>query len=380
MRPIQDSAKWAFALSTLIQPSLAAWKNLTRTDYTLSQSAYSPAIANLDKALPVVKVSAIMSDLNHANPSSSPSIKHLVSGTAYSWEASADFNDQGTDKWYPQGITTSADAYGSGEYDGQRVQLITWHSDNYDDGKRGARISFVSQGGASPKKYRHVLLVAPKGSNDFAAIKGLHAGGVAWYGDLVYVVDTHGGLRVFDLRHVYKVDASIKDGIGKQSSGKYGAYGYKYVLPQVRTYNWNTKSGVKDLRFSFVSLDRSSTPDSLVVGEYDAERTDCRVVRWDVDYTTRLLKLSSGSIATASQAVTHSNTKIQGAAAIGDKFFLTQSGGSLISFSWKGGEKKTSGVFSHVPEDMSVESGVGVWSLMEERGERSVFAVDPAAF
>lgn len=218
------------ALAPILTPTLAAWDNLTLSDYKLKQSGYSGTIAALDKALPNVKVSDILADLNHANTATSPGIKHLVGSTAYRWQDTSDFNDQDTDKWYPQGITTSADAYGSGEYEGKKVQLITWHSDNYDDGKRGARVSFVSPGGkSSGRKYRHVLLVQPKGTDDFQAIKGLHAGGVMWYGNLVYVVDTTGGLRVFDLDHIYKVDGDIKDDIGKVGS-KYGAYGYKYVI------------------------------------------------------------------------------------------------------------------------------------------------------
>ncbi|KAF2246809.1 hypothetical protein BU26DRAFT_383022, partial [Trematosphaeria pertusa] len=318
-----------------------------------------------------VKVSDIIEDLNHVNPPKSPSVKHLVASSAYGWEDSSDFDDQNTEKWYPQGITTSADAYQSGTYEGHRVQLVTWHSDHYEDGKRGARVSFVKQGSASARKYRHVLLVQPKGEDNFEAIKGLHAGGVAWYGNLVYVVDTTGGLRVFDLNHLYKVDASIKDKIGRQSGGKYAAYGYKYILPQVRTYTWQPKSGLTNMRFSFISLDRTTTPDSLLIGEYHATRTDCRLVRWDVDYTTRLLKTSNG-LATASQAVSHGNTKIQGAATIDGKFFLTQSGGSLISYSWKGGKKTTADTFPKVPEDLSYEKGVGLWSMMEQPGWRSV--------
>jgi hypothetical protein len=205
----------------------AAWKNLTLSDYRLKQSGFSSTIANLDKALPNIKVSKIMDDLNHNNPGTTPDVKNLVPSSGYGWENSADFDDQDTDKWYPQGVTTSADAYEKGEYEGHRVQLISWHSDHYDDGKRGARVSFVKQGSGRTKKYRHVLLVKPKGDDDFEAIKGLHAGGIMWYGNLVYVVDTTGGLRVFDLDHLYKVDADIKNDIGRQSGGKYGAYGYK---------------------------------------------------------------------------------------------------------------------------------------------------------
>jgi hypothetical protein len=211
----------------LSQQTLAAWKNLTLSDYKLKQSGYSSTIANLDKALPIVKVSDIMSDLNHINPGTTPNVKNVIASSGYGWENSADFDDQETEKWYPQGITTSADALESGVYDGHRVQLITWHSDHYEDGKRGARVSFVKQGGGRSKKYRHVLLVQPEGDDSFNAIKRLHAGGIMWYGNLVYVVDTTGGLRVFDLDHMYKVDSSIKDRIGRQSGGKYAAYGYK---------------------------------------------------------------------------------------------------------------------------------------------------------
>jgi hypothetical protein len=150
----------------------------------------------------------------------------------------------------------------------------------------------------------------------------------------------------------------------------------RYVLPQVRTYNWQSKSGVTDLRFSFISLDRTTKPDSIVVGEYHADRTDCRLIRWDIDYTNRLLK-TSGGIATASEAVSHGNTKIQGVASINGKWFLTQSGGNMLSYSWNG-KKKTTKVFEKVPEDLSYEAGVGLWTMQEEEGYRHVFAVDPS--
>ena len=153
------------ATCLLLNPAYAAWDNLTLSDYKLKEGAYSSVIAALDKALPNVKVSDIMADLNHDNPGSTPNVKNLVASSGYTWESSDDFNDRGTDKWYPQGITTSADAYEKGEYEGHRVQLISWHSDNYDDGKRGARVTFVKQSSSRNKKYRHVLLVRPKGSD-----------------------------------------------------------------------------------------------------------------------------------------------------------------------------------------------------------------------
>ena len=79
------------------------------------------------------------------------------------------------------------------------------------------------------------------------------------------------------------------------------------------------------MRLSFIALNRTTTPDSLLIGEYHATRTDCRVIRFDVDYTDRLLEIPN-RIATASEAVQHGNAKIQGAASINGKYFLTQSG------------------------------------------------------
>src|SRR4051812_40817992 len=109
-------------LLALSQPSTAAWNNLTLSSYKLAQTGISSAIANLDAALPNVSVSDILNDLNHGNPNVTPNVKHLVASSGYAWENTADFDDQNTEKWYPQGITTSADAYDSGVYEGHRVQ------------------------------------------------------------------------------------------------------------------------------------------------------------------------------------------------------------------------------------------------------------------
>jgi hypothetical protein len=63
---------------------------------------------------------------------------------------------------------------------------------------------------------------------DFTSIPQLHAGGIAWYGDHLYVMETHGGIRVFDWRKIYQVDTSTgsSDKVGKQGD-KWQAYGYK---------------------------------------------------------------------------------------------------------------------------------------------------------
>ena len=272
------------ATATLLSvPSVVAkWENLTLSDHQLKESAYSGLIAKLDEELTKASVAKVIADTNHKAPNSKPGVKGRVD--AYTWEDKSGYDDAHTEKWYPQGITTSYDAYDKGTYGDNKIQLVSWHSSHYDDGKRGARISFVDVNDPDNKAYRNVLLVEPTedkdGKANFKAIDKLHAGGIAWYGNLLYVVSTGMGLRVFDLDHIYQVSGG--DGIGRVGD-EFRAYNYKseethshrstalilttisrYVLPQVRTYAWQSQDGVKDFRFSFIALDRTSTPDRYV--------------------------------------------------------------------------------------------------------------------
>lgn len=143
----------------------------------------------------------------------------------YRWDRKAGYNDQGTTGWYPQGITTSSDAYDKGTYGKNDIILASWYDHDKDGVNKGVRISFID---ANTKKYRNVLLVVPatsaKGHITFHPVK-VHAGGIMWYGDKLYVVDTKNGIRIFDLNHIYQV--SIGNGIGHVGKGKYQAYKYK---------------------------------------------------------------------------------------------------------------------------------------------------------
>jgi hypothetical protein len=227
----------ALASTSLFSPIVRAdWKNLTASDFKLKQSGYrSSLIEDLDKALPGKKVKDIIRDVNHPALPTRPNVKGLVEGSSFTWHHDKDgnFDDVNTRKWYPQGITTSADAFENGKYDGEEINIVSWHSDKYDNGKRGVRLSFVRMTDiASNRYYRHVLLVYPKrdkhGVASFKAVR-VHAGGLFWYGTLLYVVDTDNGLRVFDLEHIYQVDTGkgALRHIGRVEKRKYQAYGYK---------------------------------------------------------------------------------------------------------------------------------------------------------
>jgi hypothetical protein len=118
----------------------------------------------------------------------------------------------------------------------------------------------------------------------------------------------------------------------------------------------------------------------LITGEYNRDGIS-RIIHFDIDYTSKVPFANVNGVATASRAVLHDIKKIQGAVTINNRYFLTQSGGNLITFSWKTGRQKVHrNVFPGVPQDLSYEPKVGLWTLMEAPGKRHVVAIDYSKF
>ncbi|MGW7258928.1 hypothetical protein [Streptomyces sp. NPDC054834] len=260
------------------------------------------------------------------------------------------------------------------------------------------RLTFVDHNTASSPKYRHVLLVEPVlsgGQYSFDPIHS-HAGGIMWYGDLLYVVDTYKGLRVFDLNTLFKVATTDKNQCGLQTDGTYQGYAYKYVLPQSHAYD---NAGTY-LRYSTIGLDRASTPDSLVVSEYSSSgtvdytdgkfngtgpgTTTPKVVRWTLDYTDR-----QPASLTATEAVTVHQPKIQGVVSRQSKHYLSVSAGkstkgALRSFTSGDSTASTVCDLAIGCEDLSYHSSGAsgwaysesvIWNLSEYADQRYVYAV-----
>ena len=235
------------------EPISTGGLGLTKTG--LGEAEYG-RVAKLEANYPRSSVGAVIASANRAvQPlGSAPELKG-VKGVAggFRWNA----GDNAVDYWWPQGITGSADAVPGGVVDGHRELLVSWYSKN----GKGTRVSFVNADELSGAKYRHVLLVEPDDSGGFGLVQS-HAGGIAWVGDYLYVAETNGGLRVFDMRHLLKVPNPDD------------ALGYAFILPQVGLYRTNP-----GLRFSFVALDRTNGP-ALVTGEYKQGAASGRIVRW----------------------------------------------------------------------------------------------------
>lgn len=284
--------------------------------------------------------------------------------SAIQWENKDGFDDLNTNKWVPQGISSTADAYDKGDWNGKNAFAVSWH--NNDDSS--ARVTFIDK---TTNQYRHVLLVYPTAKDDFGPVK-IHAGGIAWYGDKLYVVDTSIGLRVFDLSNVWQVDTGDK--IGKDG-GKYTAANYKYVVPQTSYYKLGSGPA---FRFSYVAIDRSSTPDSLIVGEYQTAGSDkpIRHVKWDLDSTNRKLKSN-----TATFGYCVGQPRMQGAVSVGNKVYISVSNlknpGDL--YTWEPGSTpvKQAKFFPPSSEDLSYNvHSKELYGLTEAAGGRYVLTYD----
>lgn len=302
--------------------------------------------------------------------------------------------DNNTEEWYPQGITGTGDAQADDLWGSKRAILVSWYHQS-----KGVRISFLNP---ATGKYRHVLLVEPYtnsyGNPSYRAVK-IHAGGIVWYGNYLYVVDTTKGFRVFDMRYVFDLKASSNgnttntDLIGRHSGIYYG-HGYRYVMPQVGAWTvpgeqtGSTCEPSGPPRFSFVGLDRSTVPDSLITGEYcnppnpeDDPTLYGRMARWPLDASTGQLKTSSDGRVYASEAYRVPKAHAQGALALNGTWYIMTSAGSTNNgklYKGRPGETPTYRTAGIGPEDLYYWPARNeLWSLTEYPGMRVLYAVRP---
>ncbi|MFJ2029573.1 hypothetical protein [Streptosporangium sp. NPDC087985] len=273
-----------------------------------------------------------------------------------------DAADNAVRDWYPQGLTCSSDAgTGGGTY------VVSWYYRPDTGVRRGVRLSFLN---TVTLRYRHVLLVVARPDGEIVPIN-IHAGGIAWYGDLIYVADTTRGMRVFDTRQIFEVNGEDKTRIGRKG-GVYDAFGYRYVMPQ--TGAWTAAAGAA--RFSFAAIDRTTPVHTLISGEYvDTPGTFGRVARWPLnsDGSPR----AADGVVSALDAYRLPESKIQGALSHRGTWYLSQGAGatrngSLIMIGNTVGKRP----YPVGSEDLTcVRDKNTLWSVTEFVGRRVVYGV-----
>jgi hypothetical protein len=328
-----------------------------------------------------VSLATVAGDLNRAAtrvaaadvPGNAPGVR-----VAFGWQS----GDRDVAYWIPQGLTGSFDGHADGLVNGRKLLLASWYYDLAAEPDatvdKGVRIAIVDVTDPTAVRYRFALLVDPvvrDGRSDFAPVT-VHSGGLAWYGDLLYVPDTARGLRVFDLSRIVEV-ATGADRLGYDpSTGTYLAHGYKYVIPQVDTYAAELTCAP---RFSFVAVDRTSAPPSLVSGEYDATSIGGRLYRWPLDPVTGRLALTDRGRVLAGGAWFLGQTHVQGAAARGALTWLSSSapaGGGGALYRTAIATPSTTLGWIDAPEDLAFDGGGDLlWSLSEAVGARYVVGV-----
>ena len=329
-----------------------------------------------------VGLAGVLDDLNRqARPGRVP-------GLAVSWGFRWNDEDQRSLRWWPQGITTSADASDAEDVDGRKVLVTSAYSKKVGGYSKGARLSFVDISDRTAPRYRHVLLAEPfldgDGRLDLRAMP-LHAGGIVWHGDHIHVAGTRRGITTFRLDDIVRVPTGVDPArIGVDGDDVHG-YGYRYVLPARFDYEAVTAEGLEQLRYSFLSLDRSTSPPELVAGEYGRGAMTTRLVRYEIDPETSLLRTDEAGTSRPLMLEERGIGHTQGATVVDGRWYLTTSSGRyLLGSVWTGrpGELKRSRFA--VPlgvEDITFwPSTDQLWSLSEYPGHRYVFAMDRSYF
>jgi hypothetical protein len=325
-----------------------------------------------------VGVEGVLADLNRsARPARVPGLA--------TWGFRWDRSDERTRRWWPQGITTSADHSEDERVHGRSVVVTSAYSHDIRGVNKGARLTFVDITDRSRPRYRHVLLVAPRlsdaGEVDVRRVR-IHAGGIAWHGPWIHVGATARGLYSFHIDDILHVPASRdRSRLGFRTDGGFDGFGYRYLLPLRSTYDGQAAPGHARLRHSFLSLDRSERPAHLVVGEYGRSEMTTRLARFEIDPATSLLRPDADGVVRPT-AMHDGVPRMQGATVVAGRWYVTTSAGRLRGSLWAGRPGAlvpSEGALPVGPEDITYwPSTDQLWSLTEYPGDRYVLAIDRA--
>jgi hypothetical protein len=311
-----------------------------------------------------VGLPALLGDLNRR------ARRTLAPGWAVHRALTWDREDRGDRRWWPQGITTSADASDTEDVEGRRVLVVSWYAKD----EQGVRLTFLD---LATRRYRHVLLVVPVVRDGTVTVEPLlaHAGGVVWHGPYLHVAATGRGLHTVRLDDLVRVP---EDGLVE-------SFGYRYLLPVRFSYTARTDEGLERLRYSFLSLDRSVSPAALVVGEYGNTKQTRRLARYEFDPETSVLSEVDTGVARPLVVEDGGVVRTQGATVAHGRWYLTRSTGPWVPGSVYAG---TPGSFRRFrwaapmgPEDIAWWPSTDLlWSVTEHPHRRWVFSMKRSRF
>ncbi|WP_149257712.1 hypothetical protein [Actinomadura sp. K4S16] len=326
-----------------------------------------------------------------------------------------DNGDKSSQYWIPQGVAISRTA----QLDGVALSWYHRHKSGSDWVTDGSRVTVGPRPRVDAKgAYQPVTLAIPtvtaggklavqevSPANSPAgpvSVKGVddakqHQGGVALAGNFLYTADTS-GLRVYDVRRTYRV-ATGQNILGVGADGRFYAHNEKYALFQTGTYRpenagacpaWDVVPSArdKDLCFSTVTYDPTTSPASLLTAEYKIEggvtsAKPMRAVRWPLNADGSLKTDGSGRV-TSTTVFGTNLTHVQGAAVYhsgtGDTLYYDVSNGASPGSVYSDRDGDGNAPF-HVVGPIGGESlafdpysgGDRIWGITERPGQRMLF-------
>jgi hypothetical protein len=282
------------------------------------------------------------------------------------------FRDRWTQTWWPQGVSV-------GEHEGIPLAMVSWYAQPRHGRSMGSRLSILDLRDAVRPRYHHVLLVAPRRDGPAIAFDAVrvHAGGIAWAGDRIFVAATFGGIREFRLSDIVRVPS--RGPLPRPT----GPFGHRFLLPQFASYEPSAAEHDDRMRYSFVSLESASADATsqaepadgggevrLIVGEYGTSDKP-RLGRMRLgDDGAVIDEIHVPGIAGMQGAVVHDGRWFVSAGR-GDK-----SRGDLW-IGTPGAMARRQGVLPPGPEDLAVwPERDQLWCVTEFPGKRWVFAMD----
>lgn len=292
--------------------------------------------------------------------------------------------DQGDETWWPQGITTSADASDPDVIAAdRRVLVTTWYSKQ----DMGSRVTFVD---LHTLKYRHVLLVEPRLDDDgrlsLEPVR-VHAGGIVWCGPWLHVAATAKGFvtcRVDDVMRVEN-DDELPEQLGVLDDDRVASYGHHYVLPVRFRYRAYAHGDHERLRYSFLSLDRSTHPPVLVAGEYGRGDDTTRLARYRLDPETALLETGEDGFSRPTGIDEGGVRQMQGATIVDGTYHVSVSRGrwapGSVYVGTPGDLREHLFAQPMGPEDLSYwPESDELWSVSEHPRRRWIYAMPRSWF
>lgn len=256
-----------------------------------------------------------------------------------------------TQRWYPQGIDL-------GVWRGRRTLAVSWFRQDSARKHLASRVAFVDL-----ERSRHLdILLVIEGENGELAPAPIHAGGLAWFDDRLFVAATGQGIWEFDLTDIRRVRGTL----ARRLAGSRGRGWRATALVAVRT-----QVHAVDLRCSYLGrvFDDDGEPlRRVLIGEY---RTDEK---------GRIGEFTIPDGPDSAFAEQHRFVpgirSMQGAVRWGDRYFVSQSDRLRPGILWRGTREALERDPVSLPvgcEDLALDLDESLlWSLGEHPWRRVV--------